>query len=157
MADDRLAVCMALNGVQQFSQFTNYNFNSFIELEDGSFIGLNEDGLYALSGDDDDGDYIDARVKFATTDFGYLLKKRLRYVYVYGKFFGLMDVVVSANDGADDTFANTTITIDGKQNRIRVTVDGTEGHAWAVEIQNESGADFSIDAVDVLVLKMDKM
>lgn len=51
------------------SEYKNFNFDSVVYFN-GQFLGINEQGVFILEGDDDLGQYIQARVKSGTQDFG---------------------------------------------------------------------------------------
>jgi len=58
-------------------------FNSFIEF-DGEIYGLNENGLFKFTGDDDDGQTIHTGVVWNKTNFGFPHNKRIKTAIVDG-------------------------------------------------------------------------
>lgn len=63
------------------TEYENYEFNSFAQLG-VHYLGASEGGLYALDGDDDEGDPIIARLKSGMLQFGGSLYSGIKAAYI---------------------------------------------------------------------------
>jgi hypothetical protein len=130
------------------SEYLNYPFNSFATLGD-KMLGADENGLYLLEGDDDDGSPIAATFRLALQDFKTSLLKRLIMCYVGIKFIGQINI--KTVDEAESLGAARPMTsIVDKKQRLRVKfARGPRNSYWAVDISNNAGEDFNLDMVEL--------
>lgn len=63
------------------SQFRNYDFNGYFKAY-GQKFGVNENGLFILSGDTDNGITRTASITLSNKTFGNLAEKRFQYFYI---------------------------------------------------------------------------
>lgn len=63
------------------TRYSNFNFNSFAKVGTRHY-GANADGLFELSGDDDNGEEIVSEINFGNLRFGSSVRKSMRYCYV---------------------------------------------------------------------------
>jgi hypothetical protein len=134
------------------TQFTGYDFNSAIEVEDDVIFATSE-GLFIQSGDDDEGEDIEAYFELLTTDFGIPNAKKIRFVYV--SYYAYADLVLRLKTelGHDRSFT-LPMNVEGVQG-YRVPIDSDiYGRLWTFRIENEDSADFSINEIKVLPLVM---
>ena len=75
MATTKLTIALELKALAP-TQYTNYGFNSMIMLG-GTLIGANENGLFELDGEDDNGTNIDAYFVPVNTDFNFVYASSL--------------------------------------------------------------------------------
>lgn len=64
-----------------FSSYSNFPFNSFVQIENQAF-GIADDGIYLLEGEDDDGEDIEGRLRMGLMDFGSSMWKNVRHAYL---------------------------------------------------------------------------
>lgn len=153
MAEDRL--CLNLNLYNKaLTQFVEYNFNSFCEFN-GLVLGANEDGIYSLDGDDDDGSDIDAFFEVGPDQLGRANHKRLRRAYFTGEFEGDMTLTVKNDESNSRTYQAKPSNKTMLEHEFSVNIgrDGI-GYNWWFRVDNLDGCDFSIDAISLLVLSM---
>ncbi|HED38734.1 MAG TPA: hypothetical protein ENI76_10910 [Ignavibacteria bacterium] len=82
------------------SVYTNYNFNSFAEVE-GYYYGAKDDGVYLLEGADDAGVNIRTGVKFEAGNQGTEQKKRYRAAFLGMSGTGRPAMHVTTEEGMD--------------------------------------------------------
>jgi hypothetical protein len=150
---------LALNTSQgALTQYAGLEFTSFC-VRNGVVIAARPTGICTLDddADTDGGTAISSLVESHLMDFGSHEQKRIRHLYL-GCELGedaQLDVTVT---GDDESAAARTYTVENRrgaqqQHTERVPV-GRDGKAryWNVAIQNVGGGDFSIDAVDALLV-----
>lgn len=129
------------------TQYEQFKFNSFGKLGD-QYYGLNETGIYLLSGADDAGTDIDAVVTLGKTDFGDSALKTIPVVYAGARSERemLMTVDVDQFPQYEYTFIGTT----GELAPVRVKLGrGLKGLYWTFEFRNKDGAYMEIDMLDI--------
>lgn len=158
--DDGDYVAWALNtGSKHLSKYEQYPVNSFAVL-DGKLYGALDDGIYLLEGADDDGDNINARVRFALTDMGTGLQKRVSTAY-----FGytaendlLLKVIHTKEGGAKEAYvyrlnaAPATEAVNGRA----VLGKGVTSAYFAFELENVDGGMFNVDKLSVIPMTLDR-
>ena len=63
------------------SIYSGYNFNSYCKHGE-KYYGINDEGIFELSGDSDNGGAIHTGVKIGATNLGSLLRKRIRTIFI---------------------------------------------------------------------------
>ena len=130
------------------TEYTNYGFNSFCRFR-GEDIGASYNGLYGLSGDDDNGDPIAAKTKTATADVSSGgIKKRLRDIWMVARK-GLMTLKVIADETNEFTYNADVVDSNIHEERVKVG-RGIKGRSFSFELENVDGSDFNIDSVRVI-------
>lgn len=138
------------------SEYQNYNFTSMAVI-DGIPYGTGPDGIYRLTGDDDEGTPIHASVYTGLMDFGSSFLKQLPAAWIGLTSTGEMVLKVVTTDSGKK-----------KENWYRMKerpkgtpVDsrfspakGLEGRYWGFKIENLNGADFQIDSLKLWPLVM---
>lgn len=136
-------------------QYKGYNFNSFANFN-GKALGANENGLFELAGDTDNGELIKAEFQPIVTDFGSHNAKRMRKISMELCCSGVMEVELSA-DNADPNVAEIETKKYHRQT-VHKTVGrrgaGRKGTFWGIKIKNVAGCDFSIYSIKLLVAKL---
>lgn len=137
-----------------YVKYQNYPFNSFAKIGN-QYIGCAADGLYALTGDTDDGAPINATLRSALADFGSSRLKRMPSAYLGYRSNGSMVLRVTAMES--DRMAGSTReehwyalapramnTL--RTNRVKLG-RGLQSVYWSWELTNVQGADFALDEV----------
>jgi hypothetical protein len=150
MAIERLAVCVNPR-YSAITQFTGYDCNSFARFGD-RFLGANEDGLFLLGADDDNGASINAYFVTKTTDFGDFRTKRFHRAYLGLRGTGPMELSMSADDGRWTGFA---VPLEAQQHSAQhgsmVPLNSKiTGRYWTFMVSNLGGSDFTIDTIQLI-------
>jgi len=152
-APERLTINLNLKR-NAAAQWTNFNFNSMCVFN-GKLIGANEDGLFTLlDADDDNGTDIDAFFELPTTDLGISNTKKVRFSYFSGETSGDLKIKYQVDDDEERTFLVPAKKTGQLQHRM-YRVDGRNdlrGVFWRARIENTKGCDFSVDAIDILIM-----
>lgn len=134
------------------TQFINYGFNSFARIGD-RYLAANDDGLFDLTGDTDNGEKIQASMELPTSDFGIGGKKRARFFYVGFESDGQLILRTSADQEPSRDYV-VKPSKPGQQG-VRVTAGRNQkGRYWQVSVHNRDGADFSIDKLQALFVAL---
>jgi len=137
-------------------QWANFNFNS-MAVFNGVPIATNEDGLYSLfDSDQDDGSEIDAFFELTTTDFGDSGTKAFRFLILSGKYSEVMKVTLKSDDATTRPYLvrpKSTGLKQSRAERIPCRRDH-QGVYWMVRVDNKSGGDFSVDAIDARIFDL---
>lgn len=137
--------------------YSNYGFNSFAQLSDGDYFGAMDDGIYLLEGETDAGAIIRSTVRTGPFDFNSPAIKRLPAMYVAATRDGelLVKVLIDTPDGASEAH---WYRLQGgaaprlRQDKVENIDKGLEALEFAFELVNVNGADFEIDALQLLPL-----
>lgn len=140
--DDELWQAWVLNtGAFHVSVYSNYDFNSFAIDEQTSIVyGCKSDGIYQLTGDDDDGTAFHSGIILPETRFGLAHNKRFRKAY-----FGVSgnDLVMKMEtDNGWRTFRMT-------DTEMSITRD-LKGRKWKISLEDFDELD-SIDLVPIIL------
>lgn len=142
------------------SRYTNYPFNSFMEVG-GMYYGVTSTGLYRLTGDDDAGAPIAAKLRIGMSDLGTRKLKRIPEGFIGYTSNGtlLLQVVTSDEETGEKVGAYYTLAPRGaanvRENRWKIG-RGLKSVDWDFEITNVDGADFEIDAIAWRPLMLDR-
>jgi hypothetical protein len=134
--------------VTEFDDFCYAGLCSF----NGKLLGCSADGVFAYEGDDDDGVDVASWFEIATTDFGVLNHKRLRSVLCSGLFSGDMVVSIAMDDGSYVDYPVNESTLLNQSTWKQGINREQRGAHVKVKVSNIDGADFSIDAMDAVVI-----
>jgi hypothetical protein len=133
------------------SQYAGLNFNSLCVFN-GEILGAGETGLFELTGEDDNGTDIVAFFQVPSTDLGIPKIKKVRSLITSGYTEGNLSITVIIDNDEETEY---TIVAFGSMDTGSVKVDlnsDDEGRFVGLLVENINGADFSIDAMDLLVL-----
>lgn len=136
------------------SKYLSYPFNSFAEI-DGVLYAASQDGIYQLTGDDDAGDDIDARIESGLMDFGVSFLKRISDAYIgYASDGTVVLKITSTYAGEKKTNTYTlrpqtsTSAREGKQKLAK----GTKALFWKFELLNTEGSSLELHSIRFLPL-----
>ncbi len=130
------------------SQYVNYDFNSMVKFG-GKVLGANSSGLFDLSGDNDNGVAISAYFTPIMTDFGIGNPKRMRYIYLGYESSGNLELDLQADEQNARSYEVESNKTGQQRKRVSIGRDGY-GRYWSFTIRNLSGADFSVDSIEVM-------
>lgn len=135
------------------TQVGDLNFKSMCKLKDGTILAAGTSNLVSLdTASNDNGTNIDAFLEFPRTDFGLSNKKRIRKVVLGFEADG--NLTLRFKDDQGTWLARTVIPLEsGQTSEGRVAQGGRtlKGRYFEFRIDNVSGSDFSIDAIDVML------
>lgn len=135
------------------SRYASYGFNSYAVIG-GVAYGAKASGIFALEGDDDAGEPIQAHLHFGQHDFGMPELKSVPYVHVGVGASGAVYLRVEDDIGASIYRVRHT---DPRQATQRFDLDrGLRASYFAFELYNENGADFELDSIRFEVISLRK-
>jgi len=135
-----------------FSEYGNYPFNSFAEIY-GTYYGAAEDGIYELSGDDDDGQAIDAHIKTGLIDMGTHFIKDVKAAYIGFTATGrlVLKVTASVRGERKEYWYEMKPQSSDTMREGRFTIGrGIRSKYWQFEVSNLEGEDFELDGITAL-------
>lgn len=133
------------------SQYCNFNFNSFCKVGE-KYFGASEDGIFELTGDDDNGTNIDSFFELLLSDFGISNMKRIRTAYVGGEANGALMLTVKDDENNLRVYAlNLTSGNVQSSGKVSVGRDGI-GRYWQVRIDNVAGCYFAVGDIEALMI-----
>ena len=128
------------------TEYTNFPFNSFARFN-GEYLAAGSGGIIALTGDDDDGTDIDARVRLATTDLGMAELKRVEEAFLSYRSEGRLVLRLVIDGGQTYEYPLEPTGQTGiYQARVKLG-RGLKLNYICLEILNFEGADFDLDAI----------
>ena len=134
------------------SEYDNYTFNSLAYSPD-EMLGCNDQGLYALDGDDDAGTAIDAEIISLMMDFDTSKLKRMSTAYIGYKSDGqLLLKVRSVDQGihVEHWYEGRNIDVQATPGQDRMKLGkGMRSRYWTFELANIDGSDFELDKVEL--------
>lgn len=142
-----------------FTQYENYPFNSFAEF-DGVYMGCAPDGIYELTGDTDDGDPIQSRIRTALDNMGTGRQKRMPAMYLGYTSTGTVVLKVITTSDAGDKEENWYELAEQpakatREGRIKVG-RGLKSVYWGFELCAKDGAKFSLEDVQLFPMVLDR-
>lgn len=126
------------------TNYDNFQFTSLTQLN-GVVYGTTADGIYALTGENDEGRDIESVVQTGFLDFNRPFTKRVSDLYV-GYTGGQLDCTVETYDGPQEEYTYTLEERDAdapRNNRMKVG-KGLSSRYWRFTFENVAGADFQI-------------
>lgn len=135
---------------------TNYQFNSFIELN-GTYYGLNSSGVYTLGGDDDDGTAISAYFETPASTLGSDEPLRLQYAYLSGEIEsgGSMQLTITPNQDATRAVTKTITPVTDEYHKMAQKLgEGAIAGRWSFKLANVAGCNFYIQDMEVLPVEI---
>ena len=158
---DDVYSCWVINTESKgVARYTNYPFNSFAKAPWGEYIGATDVGLHVLGGDTDDGEPIHAAIRSGLTDFGSRHLKRLPTMYLGYTSTGQVGLKVihtseAGNKVEDHYLLEPRPAGDVRESRFKVG-RGIKSVYLGFEVVNVAGADFALDVVEWLPVKLDR-
>lgn len=137
------------------TQYTNWHFNSYCVFN-GVCLGANENGIFALTGDTDDGAFIDAAARVGVTDFGSSHIKRVERIYFGYRTDGrlILRVITDETATRDYAIAQPTPGRVGLHGTHASLGRGLEARYWQFEVRNDGGASFELDMMEMKPTKL---
>jgi hypothetical protein len=127
------------------SDYDNFEFDSFAAYA-GYILAANSDGIYVLTGADDDGTNIDVTVETAQDDFGVGELKSVPDIFIT---YNGGDITVSAvNESTVRTGYDLEATTRMRTKRARVG-EGVEELFWGTRVENNDGNSTDIDKIEM--------
>jgi len=146
-----------INGISQFlknraiSQYLGIAAQGAAILKGETVVAM-EDGIYFLdSPDSDEGFQIHAWIKSIKTDFGTHARKRMRSLYFRGKAKELEISLGTEDTILDLEYSSTSGELRQKEGYVQGQ-HSQFGTYWQIGVGNKNGDDFSIDAIDALLV-----
>jgi hypothetical protein len=136
------------------SEYVRYNFHSFA-LHNGVYYGANDNGVFTLDNNYDDGFLIKALARLAVTDFNSEFQKRVPRMYLGIRNDGTMILKTITNE-------NVVRWYEMKQNQDGIAksrVKGTKGVKsayWQFELANITGDDFDVRAMELMPIVLSR-
>jgi len=140
------------------SQYTNFDFNSFVELN-GSYYGAGEDGVFKLEEGGFDvaiteSEPITAQIKLGPTDLGILTDKRLRKCIIALEATGPVKLTVQANENSNGAVEVNQLSgsPDGRESVIALPFGrDMRGRYFTFIFDNLNGSKFSINNMEAFI------
>ena len=143
----------------EVTNYSNYNFDQVMDFN-GVPYGVKSDGIYELTGDDDDGTDIDAEFLLGFTDFGEYMLKRMDQLYIGYKSDGcvylLLDIENDENQRSYFLKRGGVDSITGLRNARVTPGRGLKSTYWQLGVRNYQGSDFEIDRIGALTSKLSR-
>jgi hypothetical protein len=131
-----------------FSRYTNFNFNSFSQL-DNEYYATSEDGLYILDGDDDDGEDIKAKILTGEMDLSGLgTLSYCRNAIVTQKSDGTLTLNIYAGDEDVENYQMFGPS-EKKEPTKLVLSKGRQSTYWQFELTNDEQTKFEVDNIKI--------
>jgi hypothetical protein len=144
--------CLVMNTDNMaLSHYQGYDFIGFAKIG-RTYLGLNKDGnIYALAGDTDNGNDIDAVFETGHDDFGSDRDKKLCGLVVGLRSGGEMQYRPNRDDGYGALFSVESTGLSRIETR-RIDAEKTEAsRAFGIELSNVDGSDFSVHNLELIV------
>jgi len=144
---------------KHLSSYAQFPINSFAEIG-GRLYGASDDGIYLLEGDDDAGEPIAARVRFALTTLGTGVQKRVPSAYLGYTANGelLLRVIHTDELGGKQAYTyrmNASPAVAPVNGRVKFG-RGVKSAYYAFELSNVDGSMFDVDTLNVYPLALDR-
>ena len=133
---------------QGLVSYTNFNFNSYTKFNN-QYLAAGDGGLFALTGDTDNGVQINSVARTGITDMGTSHLKRVDYVYAGYRTMGSMMLRVITNDLKTRDYKMASTGETGLHVKRIYLARGVDARYWQFEIQNVNGADFKLDCLEI--------
>lgn len=132
---------------QAVTRYNNYPFNSFAKFN-GIYLGAKDDGIFALTGANDNGTIIQAAARVGITDMSTSHLKRVDRMYIGHKADGDLILRVTTDDNKIRDYRMRALGLSGAHTNIVKFGRGLEARYWQFELRNENGSDFELDAME---------
>jgi hypothetical protein len=145
-----LGICMNLKN-RALSQYTKYNFNSMCVF-DGVLLGANTSGIFTCDGEHDNTVDISAYFSLGASDFGIFNSKKIRTVYLSGYSAGDISVTILTDNQERTVYYKKSVGTT-KERTMKFNINAEHGGRYiSFKVANVSGSDFSIDALDAMII-----
>jgi hypothetical protein len=147
-----IALGVALNTVLMApTQYAGVNFDSMCVFE-GKILGAGVSGICEMTGNTDLGVAITSFFQLPSTDLGASKAKKLRSMILSGYHNGNVKLTIVKDN---DESTEYTINLNGAADHRNIKVDLNSndlGRYIGLVVENIAGSDFSIDAIDLLLM-----
>lgn len=126
------------------TEYDNYPFNSFARLGPQQYVGASDDGLYELTGDDDDGNDIIAVIRSGYLQFGGTHLSRLKEAYIALRGTGQIVLKIITADGMQYVYQTPTLNM--VNNKVHMA-KGQRARYFQFELVT-AGQDFTLDTIE---------
>jgi hypothetical protein len=133
------------------TEYSNYAFNSFAQMGN-KYLGANDDGLYELTGDDDDGTNIIATIKSGFAQWSGTHLGSFKAVYLGTRGEGNFVLRLTTGDGK--TYNYGVSARDMRTTKVAVG-KGLRSRYFAFELIS-AGQDFDLDTIEFIPLVADR-
>lgn len=161
--DDLVAAdyaCWVMGETGAFTQYDNFNFDSYASLPDGTSLAATDTGLYALEGADDNGTGIAASITYGLSDFATSDMKRMVRLLL-GLAAPADALVIKQRLEADGVVDEHWVQPSGggtptaPKNKVYRLYQGIKGRHCGFIIANKAGADFDITETHIHLSNVD--
>ncbi len=129
------------------SKYENFEFNSFAEYKGRYFIA-NDDGVFEIAGDTDNGTPIVAQVMTGKLDNNSSVKKRMSNAYSGIDSAGVLTLTIFTDDG--QRYNYNIASTDGLQTVRTILGRGLYSRYWQVLLTNEDGEMFELESFELM-------
>lgn len=133
------------------SDIQGWTFNSFFSV-DGHYYGVNQDGIYELTGNDDDGVDIDLDIMTGMLDMGDGMLTRIEDAELLIATDGSLYMSVRTTVGGqrkEHTYELDIVPGDGPREAVQAFGKGTRGMYWEFRLRNVDGASLDLGSMRV--------
>lgn len=141
-SSDEATITYVVNEGNETTRYEHWPFESYAAFK-GMYLGCCADGVYVLSGDNDDGEPIEAMINFGKQSFGSANYKRVPYVYASLASDGDVYLQVSYNE--DEQYMYPARKVDEYNATARFDLGrGIKANYLTFELYNENGSKFDL-------------
>jgi len=133
---------------QALSTYSNFPFNSYAAFN-GVFLAADGNGIFALTGDTDDGTLIQANARVGITDFNTSHLKRVDRIYVGYQTTGDLVLKIFTDGGVERDYALRSNQFPGLHSNAARLGKGLISRYWQFEIANVNGANFTLNELEL--------
>jgi hypothetical protein len=151
---DRFAYCLDLMNLG-ITQFTDFSYNSFGKIGN-QYLAANENGLWILGANTDDGEYIDCYFDLVI-DFQVVTHVRSLYIgcETSGRF--KLTVVFDDRTAEQQTYTITPVLSSNYQHGEKIYLGSSNrGRYMRLIFENVDGSDIGIDTIDAEIINTGK-
>ncbi len=139
---DEATITYVVNEDNETTRYEHWSFESYAAFK-GMHLGCNADGIYVLSGDNDDGEPIEAMINFGKQQFNTPQLKRVPYVYA--SLAGDGDVYLQVSYNEDEQYQYPARKVDEYNATARFDLGrGIKANYLTFELYNENGSKFDL-------------
>lgn len=141
-SSDEATITYVVNEGNETTRYEHWPFESYAAFK-GMYLGCCADGVYVLSGDNDNGEPIEAMINFGKQSFGSANYKRVPYVYA--SLAGDGDVYLQVSYNEDEQYMYPARKVDEYNATARFDLGrGIKANYLTFELYNENGSKFDL-------------
>ena len=149
--DDTEYLALSINIVNRaVSEYDQFPFNSFTKFKN-EYLGATSDGIYRMSGDDDAGETVTAKIRTGLLQLGSIQKKVVPECYIgYTSTGSLVMKIAAVEQGSkNEHWFELDRTKDSTDTDNFTLPRGLKGRYFQFELIDMDGADFELDSIDL--------